>query len=90
MATEIIKIKKHAYDKDADAVYFEFSDRKVYKSKELKDGIIADYDKNGLIVGVEILDVSKKKNITFKFVELPKSVVQFSAGKQEFRVPVAA
>ena len=34
----------------------------IHESEEVADGIILDYDKDGNIVGVEILDASKKSH----------------------------
>jgi len=47
------------YDKTQDALYLRFSENPYYQSEEVKEGIIFDYDKNGEIIGIEILDVSK-------------------------------
>ncbi len=52
-----MKIK---YDKDVDVIYLNLSDHEVAESDEDKPGIILDYDKDGNIVGIEILDASKK------------------------------
>jgi len=48
------------FDKEADAIYLRLSDADVAESDEEKPGIIIDYDKNGNIVGIELLDASKK------------------------------
>ncbi len=47
-------------DHRADAVYLNLTDRAIKESEEVADGIIVDYDAEGRIVGVEILDASKK------------------------------
>lgn len=52
-----MKIK---YDKEVDVLYISFSDEIVTESDEDKPGIILDYAENGSIVGIEILDASKK------------------------------
>ena len=51
---------KVKYDKDTDVLYIVFSDNKIFESDEDKPGIILDYDQLGSIVGIEILDASKK------------------------------
>jgi uncharacterized protein YuzE len=51
---------KVKYDKDVDVLYIVFSDNKVSESDEDKPGVILDYDSAGAIVGIEILDASKK------------------------------
>jgi len=52
-----MKIK---FDKEVDVIYLQFSDKEVAESDEDKPGIILDYDKDGNIVGIEILEASKK------------------------------
>jgi len=51
---------KLEFDPIADAAYFEISSVEVEESKEIEAGIIADYDKDGCIVGIEVLSVSKR------------------------------
>ena len=48
------------YDKEVDVVYIQFSEKKVTESDEDKPGIILDYDDEGNIVGIEVLEASKK------------------------------
>ena len=47
-------------DHGADAVYLNLTDRPIQGSEELADGVIVDYDAEGRIVGIEILDASKR------------------------------
>jgi uncharacterized protein YuzE len=47
-------------DHGADAIYLNLTDRAIKESEEVADGIIVDYDAEGRIVGVEILDASKR------------------------------
>ena len=55
---------KVKYDKEVDVLYIQFSDNKINESDEEKSGIILDYDNEGYIVGIEVLNASKKmKNI---------------------------
>ena len=51
---------KVKYDKEVDVLYISFSKNKIKESDEDKHGIILDNDKQGSIVGIEILDASKK------------------------------
>jgi len=50
------------FDKETDIIYLRFSDAEIAESDEEKPGIIIDYDKNGNIVGIELLEASKKVN----------------------------
>ena len=48
------------YDKELDILYVRFLDNKIDESEEQKPGIILDYDSNGNMVGLEVLNASKK------------------------------
>ena len=58
-------------DSGADAVYLNLTDRPIKDSEEVADGIVVDYDAEGRIVGVEILDASKR-------TDDPTALKQFS------------
>jgi uncharacterized protein YuzE len=60
-------------DHAADAVYINLTDRPIDDSEEVVDGIVVDYDDEGRIVGIEILDAAKHaadptalKHLSFK------------------------
>jgi uncharacterized protein YuzE len=58
-------------DRKADAVYVNLTDRAINDSAEVADGIVVDYDDEGRIVGVEVLDASKR-------TEDPTTLKQFN------------
>lgn len=58
---------KVKYDAEVDVMKITFRDSPITESDENKQGIILDFDKDGNIVGIEILDASKK-------IPNPKSV----------------
>jgi uncharacterized protein YuzE len=58
-------------DREADAVYVHLTDRAIRDSAEVADGIVLDYDDEGRIVGVEVLDASKR-------TEDPTTLTQFN------------
>ena len=64
---------KIRYDPEMDVLRIVFNDLPVEESDEEKPGLILDYDKNGNIVGVEILNASKR-------VENPRAVEYAVAG----------
>jgi uncharacterized protein YuzE len=43
-----------------DALYFRLDESVIVDSKEVKPGIILDYDANNNVVGIEILGLSKR------------------------------
>ena len=48
------------YDKKIDALYIRFNEKRYVESDEVSPGIIFDYDRAGKIIGMEVLDASKK------------------------------
>ena len=48
------------YDKIADAIYFKMSESKIVKTIKMDDRLVADLDKDGNIVGIEMLDASNQ------------------------------
>jgi uncharacterized protein YuzE len=55
------------YDPEVDILRIVFNDSAIEESDEDKPGIILDYDAQGNVVGLEILDASKR-------MENPRSV----------------
>jgi uncharacterized protein YuzE len=53
------EMKLH-YDSEADALYVRFSDQKILESEEVRPGLILDFDEEGRIVAIEMLDVRKQ------------------------------
>ncbi len=54
---------KIEYSKEADAIYIYFKEDFVEKSREIEDGIVIDFDKNGQMIGIEVLDASKRYSL---------------------------
>jgi len=48
------------YDKNADAVYVYIKDDKVSRSDEITNDTIIDYDRDGKVIGIEILCASSR------------------------------
>jgi uncharacterized protein YuzE len=49
---------KLEYDAAADAAYIRFSTEPVLETEEVAKGIMLDYDRDGRIVGLEVLNAS--------------------------------
>lgn len=47
-------------DPEADALYLRMDDSRIVESEEVAPGVVLDYNEQGQIVGVEILDLSKR------------------------------
>jgi len=46
------------YDEQSDALYIRLREEEYYESDEIQEGLILDYDHEGKLIGVEILDAS--------------------------------
>ncbi|HJW78758.1 MAG TPA: DUF2283 domain-containing protein [Beijerinckiaceae bacterium] len=51
---------KLAYDAEADALFVRFADDKIIESEEVRPGLILDFDADGRIVAIEVLDVREQ------------------------------
>ncbi len=59
-------------DHQNDALYFRLDESAIVESEEVQPGVILDYDANNNVVGIEILNLSKRvapemlKNLQFE------------------------
>jgi len=60
---------KITYDREVDALYIQFKDTTV-TTQHLTDGITADYDADGRLAGIEILDAIKRLGDTTVFKQV--------------------
>jgi len=51
---------KIEYSKHADAIYVYFKEDYVASSREIEDGVVIDFDKEGQLIGIEVLDVTQR------------------------------
>jgi len=58
---------KTSYDPEADALYVRFADASIVESEEVADGVVLDFDAEGRIVAIEVLDASKHVAAGAKF-----------------------
>jgi len=65
---------KVTYDAEVDVLRILFSSTPIEESDEDKPGVIIDYDRDGNIVGLEILDASRR-------IENPQAVEYAVVGK---------
>ncbi len=47
-------------DKESDALYLRLDEVAIVESEEVQPGVILDYDENGRLVGIEILNLSAR------------------------------
>jgi uncharacterized protein YuzE len=46
------------YDEEVDALYIRLKEAPYHESDEIREGLILDYDRDGNLIGIEILDAS--------------------------------
>ena len=64
------------YDKLADALYIRLRDGRIVESDEVAPGIIVDLDENNEVIGIEVLQASKRRLDLLKLLlEGPESLV---------------
>ncbi len=51
------------YYPDTDSLYIEFTEKKSSESIEISEGIVLDYDREGILVGMDIDNAEKKVNL---------------------------
>ncbi|HMW05827.1 MAG TPA: DUF2283 domain-containing protein [Leptospiraceae bacterium] len=62
-------------DEKADALYFRLDESEIVESEEVSSGVVLDFNKEGKIVGIEIIGLSKRTNkinlrsLQFDFIE---------------------
>jgi len=81
-------MKLHS-DQNVDALYIRLDESNIIESEEVREGIVLDYNKDDQVVGIEILNVSKRiplpdlKKMQFEFADMrSQSVVA-----DQFNVP---
>jgi uncharacterized protein YuzE len=54
------------YDKIEDALYIRFDESPYKESEEIREGVVFDYNRKGEIIGIEMLNASKKLSKRFR------------------------
>lgn len=56
-------MKRH-YDQETDSLYIDLADRPSAESKEVRPGVVLDFDSDGNLVGIDIDNASKMVNVS--------------------------
>ena len=67
---------KITYDPKIDAMYIQFQDGNFVSNKEVEEGIVFDVGENDVILGIEILEASKRlkpKDLSYLDIQIPLS-----------------
>lgn len=52
------------YDREEDALYIRLQEKHVDRTIEIGDGLNVDFDENGKLIGLEVLDASDRYALT--------------------------
>ncbi|MDI6916541.1 MAG: DUF2283 domain-containing protein [Thermoplasmatales archaeon] len=61
-------------DMESDALYFRLCEEHIEDSEEIAPGIVIDYDKEGKVVGIEVLGIKNRfpaEDLSHLKVEMP-------------------
>jgi len=61
---------KIRYDPDADAMYIKLSDEEIKTTRKIDDNTILDYDKDGRVIGIELLFVKERMPHLLKEIQV--------------------
>jgi uncharacterized protein YuzE len=55
---------KIEYDRDADALYVRLQEKYVARTAEIEDGLNLDIDDEGKLIGLEVLDATRRYSLS--------------------------
>lgn len=71
---------KMNYYPETDSLYIELSAKESIESKEVSEGVVLDYDKDGNLIGIDVDNASKKVDMDhFTLNKLPLTIQKASA-----------
>ena len=76
---------KLTYDEDADAVMMLLADAEVEETKEIASGVYADYDVQGRLIALEILDAGKNYDLAGVKLDGPQSLPLVGRRRRDVR-----
>ncbi|TAL86967.1 MAG: DUF2283 domain-containing protein [Rhodanobacter sp.] len=60
---------KLSYDRSTDSLYIHLSDRPGADAREVEDGVVLDFDANGLLIGIDVQHASRMTDLSSFLVE---------------------
>ncbi len=68
---------KLVYDSGTDSLYIDLVDRPSAESREVADGVVADFDSQGMLVGLDIEHASQRLDLSTLVAEdMPARIVR--------------
>jgi len=63
------------YSHDANALYIRLKETEIANTEEIADDIIMDYDRDGNVIGIEILSASEKADVQTLIIQAFEQVM---------------
>lgn len=60
---------KLSYDRTTDSLYIHLSDRPGADAQEVQDGVVLDFDADGLLIGIDVQHASRMTDLSSFLVE---------------------
>ena len=57
-------------DEEADALYLRLDESKIIESEEVYQGIVLDFNEQNQVVGIEVLQLTSRINLTTKNIKV--------------------
>ena len=77
---------KFTYDEDADAMMMLLADAEVEETREIAIGVYADYDAQGRLISLEILDASKNYDLVGVELDAPNPFLSLAAAGEMYGI----
>jgi len=71
---------KIEYDKEVDALYIRIQEKKVFRTKEIEEGMNVDIDEEGKIIGFEIIGAAERYRLEDVFNISTENLILEKAG----------
>ena len=75
---------KITYDRDADAISITLADAEVEETKSVAPGFFADYDADGRVIALEILNTTRKYDFDLTHLDPPNPYLSLSEAGEMF------
>ena len=83
---EEVPAVKLTYDEDADAVMMLLADAEVEETREISIGVYADYDVQGRLIALEILDACKNYDLAEGELDAPNPFLSLAAAGEMYGI----
>ena len=81
---------KAKYDAEVDVLTVSWSDRAIEESDSVSPGVILDFDQGGNVIGIEILNASRKIENFSPAIDLPDNGEELEIDRHNLPLPIVS